>query len=43
MMTPDLVRESVFEKCGFQPRAQNTQVGTPVLGLVATRASAVAR
>lgn len=26
MMTPDLVRESVFEKCGFQPRAQNTQV-----------------
>ena len=27
MMTPDLVRESVFEKCGFQPRAQNTQVG----------------
>jgi hypothetical protein len=27
MTTPDLVRESVFEKCGFQPRAQNTQVG----------------
>ena len=26
MMTPDLVRESVFEKCGFQPRGQNTQV-----------------
>ncbi|KAI7841623.1 hypothetical protein COHA_004793 [Chlorella ohadii] len=26
MMTPDLVRESVFEKCGFQPRAQNTQI-----------------
>lgn len=25
-MTPDLVRESVFEKCGFQPRADNTQV-----------------
>lgn len=24
-MTPDLVRESVFEKCGFQPRADNTQ------------------
>lgn len=27
MMTPDLVRESVLEKCGFQPRADNTQVG----------------
>ncbi|PSC75103.1 aspartate aminotransferase [Micractinium conductrix] len=26
MMTPDLVRESVFEKCGFQPRAENTQI-----------------
>jgi seryl-tRNA synthetase len=26
MMTPDLVRESVFEKCGFQPRADNTQI-----------------
>ena len=26
MITPDLVRESVFEKCGFQPRADNTQV-----------------
>ncbi|KAL4426351.1 hypothetical protein ABPG77_004645 [Micractinium sp. CCAP 211/92] len=25
MITPDLVRESVFEKCGFQPRADNTQ------------------
>ena len=24
--TPDLVRESVLEKCGFQPRADNTQV-----------------
>lgn len=23
--TPDLVRESVLEKCGFQPRASNTQ------------------
>lgn len=23
--TPDLVRESVLEKCGFQPRADNTQ------------------
>lgn len=26
MTTPDLVRESVLEKCGFQPRAENTQV-----------------
>lgn len=26
IMTPDLVRESVLEKCGFQPRGQNTQV-----------------
>ena len=26
LMTPDLVRESVFEKCGFQPRGDNTQV-----------------
>lgn len=28
IMTPDLVRESVLEKCGFRPRADNTQVGT---------------
>jgi seryl-tRNA synthetase len=26
MMTPDLVKASVLEKCGFQPRADNTQV-----------------
>lgn len=26
MSTPDLVRASVLEKCGFQPRAENTQV-----------------
>lgn len=26
LMTPDLVRESVFEKCGFQPRGANTQI-----------------
>ena len=26
MMTPDLVRDSVLKKCGFQPRATNTQV-----------------
>lgn len=26
MITPDLVRESVLQKCGFQPRAENTQV-----------------
>ena len=28
MMTPDLVRESVLEKCGFQPRGAATQVLT---------------
>ena len=27
MMTPDLVKESVLEKCGFQPRGTETQVG----------------
>ncbi|BDA51395.1 Serine-tRNA ligase [Coccomyxa sp. Obi] len=26
MTTPDLVRESVLMKCGFQPRGENTQV-----------------
>ena len=26
MTTPDLVKSSVLEKCGFQPRATNTQV-----------------
>lgn len=26
LSTPDLVRSSVVEKCGFQPRGQNTQV-----------------
>lgn len=26
MITPDVVRESALEKCGFQPRATNTQV-----------------
>jgi seryl-tRNA synthetase len=41
MMTPDLVRESVLEKCGFQPRADNTQVysvsgGAPGLCLTGT-------
>ncbi len=25
MTTPDLVRESVLVKCGFQPRGENTQ------------------
>ena len=25
IMTPDLVRDSVLEKCGFQPRMDNTQ------------------
>lgn len=24
-MTPDLVRDSVLEKCGFKPRMDNTQ------------------
>lgn len=26
MITPDLVRDSVIEKCGFQPRSDNTQI-----------------
>lgn len=26
MITPDLVRESVLEKCGFQPRGEGTQI-----------------
>ncbi|XP_057828067.2 serine--tRNA ligase, chloroplastic/mitochondrial isoform X2 [Cryptomeria japonica] len=26
LSTPDIVRSSVLEKCGFQPRAENTQV-----------------
>lgn len=26
LSTPDLVRSTVVEKCGFQPRGQNTQV-----------------
>ncbi|KAJ1276349.1 hypothetical protein BS78_05G208000 [Paspalum vaginatum] len=26
LITPEIVRSSVVEKCGFQPRAQNTQV-----------------
>jgi seryl-tRNA synthetase len=26
LSTPDLVRSGVVEKCGFQPRAENTQV-----------------
>ena len=29
MMTPDLVKESVLEKCGFQPRGSATQVQSP--------------
>ncbi|KMT19805.1 hypothetical protein BVRB_1g008570 [Beta vulgaris subsp. vulgaris] len=28
LMTPEIVRASVVEKCGFQPRAENTQVYT---------------
>jgi hypothetical protein len=31
LATPDLVRMDVLEKCGFQPRMENTQVG-PVNG-----------
>lgn len=27
LATPDLVRMDVLEKCGFQPRMENTQVG----------------
>jgi hypothetical protein len=27
LSTPDLVRVDVLEKCGFQPRMENTQVG----------------
>ena len=26
MVVPDLVRQNTMEKCGFQPRAENTQV-----------------
>ncbi|GFH10548.1 AA_TRNA_LIGASE_II domain-containing protein, partial [Haematococcus lacustris] len=26
IMTPDLVKETVLEKCGFQPRGEGTQV-----------------
>jgi seryl-tRNA synthetase len=26
MVVPDLVRQSTMEKCGFQPRAENTKV-----------------
>jgi hypothetical protein len=31
LITPDLVKEAVLEKCGFQPRADNTQVGAALL------------
>lgn len=30
LITPEIVRSSIVEKCGFQPRGQNTQV-CPVL------------
>ena len=30
--TPDLVRAAVLEKCGFQPRGENTQAGDTSLG-----------
>jgi seryl-tRNA synthetase len=29
LITPEIVRSSVVERCGFQPRAQNTQVESP--------------
>jgi seryl-tRNA synthetase len=29
LSTPDLVRSTVLEKCGFQPCGQNTQVSSP--------------
>ena len=32
--TPDLVKSSVLEKCGFQPRGDNTQVGVVTVGYV---------
>ena len=52
MTTPDLVKSSVLEKCGFQPRATNTQVysvedsplcltGTAEVPLAAVHAGAV--
>ena len=34
LTTPDLVRASVLEKCGFQPRADNTQVEPPAASLL---------
>lgn len=34
MMTPDLVKESVLEKCGFQPRGTATQVCLEVVSMV---------
>lgn len=32
--TPDLVRATVLEKCGFQPRGNNTQVGSHSLRIL---------
>jgi seryl-tRNA synthetase len=34
MITPDLIRESVLEKCGFQPRMENTQVLFPEMAVL---------
>ena len=31
LSTPDIVRASVLEKCGSQPRAENTQVLSPFM------------
>lgn len=32
LTTPEIVRSSVVEKCGFQPRGTNTQVISYVVG-----------
>jgi seryl-tRNA synthetase len=34
LITPEIVRSSVVERCGFQPRAQNTQVWSPMVNIV---------
>lgn len=36
MMTPDLVKESVLEKCGFQPRGTATQVCCEAISVIWT-------
>ena len=34
LITPEIVRSSVVERCGFQPRAQNTQVRSTLVNIV---------